>query len=488
MTMVSVSTSVGGRTSSNASALRSSASWHSARARVAPGPRNMVNIEPDELHAPLEVEDAELGADVPVRHPLVLGAAVGSSPGPTTSTTGCPLAGAVGRVGRREVGDAQQQLAHSAAASSSASTVERLLGLAQRPALGLQRLGLVDLAVAAEATDLLRDRVDPRPQLVALGAELALPARRDAAPVELVEPSPSTPRRRRTARPAHGHVELGADPADVEHRAASVGEVPALPDYEDAPRAANPGRRDDAEVRDRGASARAGSVRSCVPRSRPGRPGRRGRRLTIRYGDTCAVDELSFRAEQRRGHGPARARTAPARPRRSRPSRATGARRRARSGCSGSTRGATTPRSSRHIGVMLQAGGVYTGIRPPEVLRLFASYYDDPADPDELLERVGLADRRRSTWRSLSGGEQQRLSLALALVGRPQVAFLDEPTAGIDPAGRQLIRRVIADLRADGVAVLLTTHDLDEAEKLADRVVIIDHGRLLADAARRRSS
>ena len=134
------------------------------------------------------------------------------------------------------------------------------------------------------------------------------------------------------------------------------------------------------------------------------------------------------------------------------------------------------------IGVMLQTGGVYTGIRPPEVLRLFASYYDDPADPDELLERVGLADRRRSTWRSMSGGEQQRLSLALALVGRPQVAFLDEPTAGIDPAGRQLIRRIVADLRADGVAVLLTTHDLDEAEKLADRVVIIDHGHLLADA------
>jgi len=134
------------------------------------------------------------------------------------------------------------------------------------------------------------------------------------------------------------------------------------------------------------------------------------------------------------------------------------------------------------IGVMLQSGGVYTGIRPPEVLRLFASYYDDPADPDEMLERVGLGDHRRSTWRSMSGGEQQRLSLALALIGRPQVAFLDEPTAGIDPAGRQLIRRIVAGLREEGVAVLLTTHDLDEAEKLADRVVIIDHGRLLADA------
>jgi ABC-2 type transport system ATP-binding protein len=135
------------------------------------------------------------------------------------------------------------------------------------------------------------------------------------------------------------------------------------------------------------------------------------------------------------------------------------------------------------IGVMLQQGGVYTGIRPAEVLHLFAAYYDDPLDPDALLDRVGLSGLRRSTWRRLSGGEQQRLSLALALVGRPQVVFLDEPTSGIDPAGRQVVREVIRDLRADGVAVLVTTHDLDEAERLADHVVIIDHGRLLAAGA-----
>ncbi|MEI7592959.1 MAG: ABC transporter ATP-binding protein [Actinomycetes bacterium] len=135
---------------------------------------------------------------------------------------------------------------------------------------------------------------------------------------------------------------------------------------------------------------------------------------------------------------------------------------------------------TNRVGVMLQQGGVYTAARPPEVLRLFASYYQNPEDPDELLNRVGLSDRRRSTWKSLSGGEAQRLSLALALVGRPELVFLDEPTAGIDPSGRQLIRSVIADLRDRGVTVLLTTHDLDEAEKLADQVIIIDHGRLLA--------
>lgn len=133
------------------------------------------------------------------------------------------------------------------------------------------------------------------------------------------------------------------------------------------------------------------------------------------------------------------------------------------------------------IGVMLQSGGVYSGIRPLEILRLYASYYDDPVDPAELLELVGLADRARSAWRSLSGGEQQRLSLALALVGRPEVAFLDEPTAGVDPAGRQVIRRIVADLRDRGVTVLLTSHDLDEVERLADHVVIIDRGVVLAE-------
>jgi len=132
------------------------------------------------------------------------------------------------------------------------------------------------------------------------------------------------------------------------------------------------------------------------------------------------------------------------------------------------------------IGVMLQDGGVHPGIRAPEVLGLFAALYDDPVDPDELLERVGLADRRRQTWRQLSGGEQQRLSLALALVGRPEVAFLDEPTAGVDVRGRQVIRGIVRDLAAGGCAVVLCTHELDEAEKLADRVVIVDRGRVVA--------
>jgi ABC-2 type transport system ATP-binding protein len=129
---------------------------------------------------------------------------------------------------------------------------------------------------------------------------------------------------------------------------------------------------------------------------------------------------------------------------------------------------------------MLQKGGVYPGIRPTEALRLFAAYYDDPEDPAALLDRLGLAGVARTPWRRLSGGEQQRLSLALALVGRPEVAFLDEPTAGVDVGGRQVIRQVVAELRQRGTCVLLATHELDEAEKVADRVVIVDHGRVLA--------
>ncbi len=133
------------------------------------------------------------------------------------------------------------------------------------------------------------------------------------------------------------------------------------------------------------------------------------------------------------------------------------------------------------VGVMLQRGGVYPGMGPAEALRLFAAFYRRPLDPAELLDRVGLGDVARTPWRRLSGGEQQRLSLALALVGRPEVVFLDEPTAGVDVQGRQVIRAVIAGLRDEGVCVVLTTHQLEEAERLADRVVIIDHGRVVAD-------
>lgn len=132
------------------------------------------------------------------------------------------------------------------------------------------------------------------------------------------------------------------------------------------------------------------------------------------------------------------------------------------------------------IGVMLQRGGVYPGMGPAEALRLFASYYERPVPPQQLMDRLDLGGVASTPWRRLSGGEQQRLSMALALVGRPEVVFLDEPTAGVDPRGRLAIRGQIADLRAAGVSVLLTTHELEEAERAADRIVIMDRGRVVA--------
>jgi ABC-2 type transport system ATP-binding protein len=132
------------------------------------------------------------------------------------------------------------------------------------------------------------------------------------------------------------------------------------------------------------------------------------------------------------------------------------------------------------IGVMLQQGGVYPAMGAAEAVSLFARYYEDPEAPGSLLDRLGLSEVARTPFRRLSGGEQQRVSLALALVGRPRVAFLDEPTAGIDPVGRRVIRQVIRELRDAGVCVLLATHDLTEAEQLADEVVIIDRGKAVA--------
>jgi ABC-2 type transport system ATP-binding protein len=132
------------------------------------------------------------------------------------------------------------------------------------------------------------------------------------------------------------------------------------------------------------------------------------------------------------------------------------------------------------IGVMLQGGGGYPAARAGEMLNLVAAYAADPLDPAWLLDTLGLTDATRTTYRRLSGGQQQRLALACALVGRPELVFLDEPTAGMDAQARLLVWELIDALRRDGVTVLLTTHQLKEAEELADRILIIDHGETVA--------
>lgn len=130
------------------------------------------------------------------------------------------------------------------------------------------------------------------------------------------------------------------------------------------------------------------------------------------------------------------------------------------------------------VGVMPQHNGAWSGIRPLELLRHLAGLYAHPLPVDALAERLGLHDFARTTYRRLSGGQQQAVNLAGALVGRPELVFLDEPTAGMDPHTRRSVWALLSELRASGVTVLLTTHAMDEAAELADRVHIVDAGRV----------
>ncbi|WKK22532.1 ABC transporter ATP-binding protein [Streptomyces olivoreticuli] len=135
------------------------------------------------------------------------------------------------------------------------------------------------------------------------------------------------------------------------------------------------------------------------------------------------------------------------------------------------------------IGVMLQSGGIYAGARADEMLRHTASLHAHPLDVGMLIERLGLESCGRTAYRRLSGGQQQRLSLAMAVVGRPELVFLDEPTAGLDPQARHATWDLVRELRQDGVTVVLTTHYMDEAETLADDVAIIDSGKVIAQGS-----
>jgi len=129
---------------------------------------------------------------------------------------------------------------------------------------------------------------------------------------------------------------------------------------------------------------------------------------------------------------------------------------------------------------MLQSGGAWMGVRAHELLRYMASLYAHPLNVDVLIERLGLGSCGRTSFRRLSGGQQQRLGLAMAIVGRPELVFLDEPTAGLDPQARRATWDLVADLRNDGVTTVLTTHFMDEAETLSDQVHIVDAGRMIA--------
>jgi ABC-2 type transport system ATP-binding protein len=134
-------------------------------------------------------------------------------------------------------------------------------------------------------------------------------------------------------------------------------------------------------------------------------------------------------------------------------------------------------------GALLQRGGVWAPMTPRDVLRLSASYYEAPRDIDDLISLLALESCQKTPWRRLSGGEQQRTLLALALLGRPRALVLDEPTTAVDPEGRQVIRDLIAAERGRGCALLITTHELTEAERMADRLVIMHRGRVLVQGS-----
>jgi ABC-2 type transport system ATP-binding protein len=204
--------------------------------------------------------------------------------------------------------------------------------------------------------------------------------------------------------------------------------------------------------------------------------------LEKRYGELVAVDDVSFAVEAGEifallgPNGAGKTTTVEI---------LEGLRR--RDGGTVSVLGADPAREMRsvagRIGVMPQSGDLQQGLKAGEAVRLFAAFYDDPETPAALMDRLGLGSRTKTTYRRLSGGEKKRLSLALALVGRPSVAFLDEPTAGMDVEGRATAWQVITELRDRGAAVVLTTHLLDEAERVADRVAIMSRGRIVAAGA-----
>jgi ABC-2 type transport system ATP-binding protein len=204
--------------------------------------------------------------------------------------------------------------------------------------------------------------------------------------------------------------------------------------------------------------------------------------LIKRYGRTVAVDGLSLRAER----GAVTAVLGPNGAGKTTTIEICEGYRRANAGTVrvlglDPAREARTLRSK--IGVMLQSGGIPPAVRAGEYLRVLASFYAQPVEPAVLLEWLGLTSCLGTPFRRLSGGQQQRVSLAAAVIGRPELVFLDEPSAGLDPQARHATWELITSLRDSGTSVILTTHYMDEAQRLADRVAIVDHGRMVAEGS-----
>lgn len=132
------------------------------------------------------------------------------------------------------------------------------------------------------------------------------------------------------------------------------------------------------------------------------------------------------------------------------------------------------------IGVQLQTSGYYPGLNLTELIRLFSGLYNRDTDPNELLDKVNLRDKAKAKYKDLSGGQKQRFSIATTLINHPKIIFLDEPTTGLDPQARRSLWELVKGIRDNGTTVIITTHYMDEAEVLCDRVAIIDSGKIIA--------
>ena len=135
------------------------------------------------------------------------------------------------------------------------------------------------------------------------------------------------------------------------------------------------------------------------------------------------------------------------------------------------------------IGVQLQASGFYPGLNLLELIDLFAGLYNQEVQPMQLLKLVSLEDKAKNKYKELSGGQKQRFSIATTLINKPKIVFLDEPTTGLDPQARRNLWDLIRDIRAKGTTVIITTHYMDEAEQLCDRIAILDEGKIIALAS-----
>jgi ABC-2 type transport system ATP-binding protein len=132
------------------------------------------------------------------------------------------------------------------------------------------------------------------------------------------------------------------------------------------------------------------------------------------------------------------------------------------------------------IGVQLQTSGYYPGLKLVELIELFGGLYNQPVNPQELLQLVNLADKAKNKFKELSGGQKQRFSIATTLINKPKIIFLDEPTTGLDPQARRNLWELIKNIRNKGTTVIITTHYMDEAEQLCDRIAIMDQGRIIS--------